>query len=679
MFTYREFVDGTHEYRQRVLREKKSSDSAYVRERTDFESALLSFLGRATSSEQLAKIYLSSFPKFFKYLKNVGTHTILSPDECLAVESLLTNMIEIERRCDAVVGPLEKYYVVERTPLVTPSTEGNQGIILLLVNKTKDTQLPIVRIKIPIKDLESTIHEMYVNWVLNIMRPYIPSFPFLFANWRCGNPFLGFGFDDSIRVCDTSGPRPVFLYENIEGITLFDFLQINFDNLRVETLLDFFAQIFGALDFVNTSNFNFSHNDLHSKNILIQRFDYPTEINFGRYTLTTKFRVVLIDFSLSFIQDRSAKFPVDSSYKLSAKQREILTKISKTKIKYFGATYNRLLGVQSDRVYPLGDVFRLFFDVYSLVNENIKQILTPFVEHFFEGADIGRSGSLLTAGAAVGSSAHLNSFVLPPFDESFFNYQYSDFLNVLFLNFAHKLNFRMMTEPPEIQKIKDPFKPVKKIRLSYLDFVLLSMLDPNIITPKILKDNEKTIEETKNNEISWVKNQIKELKNITLYDFNRQYNAFRDDDNDGAVEFNEKFVANFILRSDLLVQAITGVRMLYSRLKFLWFGGYCETEVPPQSSLSDLCNFLHAGSPLINDDTFEREMNTIERIEEELKKIKKRKTTVREGGNIVNWFIVCLPAVKNYLNFAHSWSSEDAHFGELAMREETVVHRQEKR
>lgn len=142
--------------------------------------------------------------------------------------------------------------------------------------------------------------EAYINVLLNKLASKIRNFVIIHATFKCGLPTK---IEDNLyQWCSQKSCNGYIMLENIEhAVALNQFV------LKTETknLMNVFIQIACALRLAKTT-LNFSHNDLSSKNIMIQRFEKEQIIRIytphGLRAIKSHYLAKIIDFEYSSIE-----------------------------------------------------------------------------------------------------------------------------------------------------------------------------------------------------------------------------------------------------------------------------------------------------------------------------------------------------------------------------------------
>lgn len=140
----------------------------------------------------------------------------------------------------------------------------------------------VVIAKISIGGKEDLIHELFVGINMNSMRQWIPSFMITLAGFKCSPPIVAMGTEGTqqpkqvITYCEAKNKVNYILLEYINpSISLSEFS-------RTATASDWLCQFYQvelALRAAVLTN-EFTHNDLHSKNVYLRTLGSPVVIPF---------------------------------------------------------------------------------------------------------------------------------------------------------------------------------------------------------------------------------------------------------------------------------------------------------------------------------------------------------------------------------------------------------------
>jgi hypothetical protein len=192
-----------------------------------------------------------------------------------------------------------------------------------LVAESGFTDAPFL-LKMKTKDTHELANEIVTGLLgTNQLRTEIPHFMFVYGHVKAAPPVQ----TNSNEIVLNAQPDTT-LYGLVEPIsdamTLARWLETS---PSIERIKNIYAQIFFALD-VARERAGFSHNDLHTDNVLVKRLDTPRTIMYrttsGPRSVTTDELAVVIDFGRSHISV-PAPFPIPQlPSQLPAEQRDIL-------------------------------------------------------------------------------------------------------------------------------------------------------------------------------------------------------------------------------------------------------------------------------------------------------------------------------------------------------------------
>lgn len=189
-------------------------------------------------------------------------------------------------------------------------SEGVQGNIAV---SRKSNISDIFIIKYPIKSedpdiniqkIEEMTHEMFVVSILNRYRTKIPNFVYMFGYFECNTPLI---IDNRRSLCNLSTSSenkntPFVILEKINGPTLKEYLQ---DDPKITDILNYYLQVLMSLE--TAQDINFSHNDLHTGNVMLRpsnsdKISVHIKYDLGtKYYLKTDTIATIIDFGLSYL------------------------------------------------------------------------------------------------------------------------------------------------------------------------------------------------------------------------------------------------------------------------------------------------------------------------------------------------------------------------------------------
>ena len=163
----------------------------------------------------------------------------------------------------------------------------------------------IIAIKVA-TDVEDLTHELFVGFHLNALRSEIPNFAYVYAGFDCNYPLNTKEMRGWCHNTDNKLKRiSTILYENISpSETLYDYLK---GGATFDQWLNIYLQFLFAIRLAY-NKYNFTHYDIHLKNILIRRIEgvkpfyipYTSDVGI-EYLLADKIATI-IDYGFSHIK-----------------------------------------------------------------------------------------------------------------------------------------------------------------------------------------------------------------------------------------------------------------------------------------------------------------------------------------------------------------------------------------
>lgn len=228
------------------------------------------------------------------------------------MKQLLENQFFNPAVMDVISATLNKYLYLSNDDKI-PSTKFRNFFSELqkvgddsyfgtaLLSMSKDLS---VIIKVPdMFTQETVLHEMFVGICeLNKLRRLCINFAYVLGGLFC-SPILtkdkrveGFC---TVPLKEGKGSIPYVIYENInDSISLRELFKFE---LTVEDYIGIIAQILLALD-IAYKECDFTHFDLHLRNIMIRPMDDYAILRFGEYYVKTRFIAFFIDYGLSHVK-----------------------------------------------------------------------------------------------------------------------------------------------------------------------------------------------------------------------------------------------------------------------------------------------------------------------------------------------------------------------------------------
>lgn len=651
MLSYKEFLEVTRSYRREVERtydEKREED--YELTRSENELAIVR-LSRTSDPKDLARI--------LTYLDDLLAEKNSEEDviDYVKLSIILTYFKIIAQYSGYSATIFDQIYNVANLDY-----KGSTGGLIFVLESTRKN-LPHVRCKVPLEAtpgrIRTIIHETFIAMAaLNPLRRTIPSFSYVYAFWECGSLMDAKTFHSGL--CTSPGIRPVMIYEhNPEAVTLYDRMRDTKSPVSLKNVLDYLLQLMGALELANEYA-DYSHYDLHSGNVLVQPQDEELEINFQGYLLRTREIIIVIDNGLAYCRYSA------SAGRLSEPNSTAIELFGKwdSRLVDYGSTRNAVLGVQHDRSYPLGDAFRIFFDLYSLCSSEIQRQLRPLVGYFF--TDPERVGKIETD--------------LPPFKDEMFEYRYMNFAREILRNFQSRISEFVK---PRALWLGIP-NPAPGIRLDMvLDF---RRVNPAYVptTYEIgmisLLDNSLVFGEPPTEGIEYTLKQVRHLEGQFLEEILygtawRHMKEFSQEELKLEVILGDDFFSRYLGNLRRCVDHVMWIRGIYSATRVLFFALKKMGEARPLEMIANslivdpadietLASYCKkARLPRYSKQMFENLLLLTEKITVLLSE--SRDDHKAEDNEI--WYRACLPAARIYLEFGVQWGKLDASFGELSL------------
>jgi hypothetical protein len=206
-------------------------------------------------------------------------------------------------------------------------------------------------------DKEVFLHEYFIgNFFANKLRKYCPNFSMVFGLIKCSLPESVFRFGRQYKKISC------IVYEYINPAIIFGkFLE----DCSAETFLSILLQLIFALR-IGAEKMGFTHNDLHSGNVMIKKLEketlIPYEYKGTKFYVYTEYLAVIIDYGLSRIEIKSKNFGP------------------------YGIPMNTLNSYE--KCYPIKDIFSILLDSARitgnhLINDQCFQIADRIITGFF--------------------------------------------------------------------------------------------------------------------------------------------------------------------------------------------------------------------------------------------------------------------------------------------------------
>lgn len=275
-----------------------------------------------------------------QFIKDLLYDQFFNYDALNYVRCLLKRLLLFEVE-DLPLNILIRKYFKDLTKIGVKSVYGDvyhtifNKMIDLIVFKTKS---------IYNSDEENSVHELFIGLILNALKKDIPNFVFTYGAINCSIPI-----DPNSSIftyCKNSEEQSLYIMlENINSsITLRNYIK---SGCNLQEFLNVFMQILYSLHHAN-KNYDFTHYDLHSANVLIRKYNnyfaikYETE--YGIEYLKTNILATIIDYGFSHIYYKN---------------------------KHYGVYNSKNIGVYHNSSYYMFDVYKLLgFCLYDALEYN---------------------------------------------------------------------------------------------------------------------------------------------------------------------------------------------------------------------------------------------------------------------------------------------------------------------
>ena len=284
---------------------------------------------------------------------------------------------------------------------------GTFGLALTSSFKDAANSL-VIKVALDPKNLDVE-HEIFVGLALNNLREWIPNFAYVYGGFRCGQPIQA----PNVRLCNAIDKQTYAIYENItNSATLDDFLAKG--NYTFEDVFSIYLQILYALDLAHKM-YDFTHFDLHSKNILIRDWDnqdkyipYPNDDGSFDY-IRTKGVATIIDYGQSHVKINDINYGntfldvgtlENSSFPMNDAHKCLLYIISGI-IPYDNLNLNR--AQQNERF----NIINSFVQIYRFFNsENPQRVIDNYINRENSPGEITRTYYTIPYIPSVGRVTH---------------------------------------------------------------------------------------------------------------------------------------------------------------------------------------------------------------------------------------------------------------------------------
>lgn len=246
-------------------------------------------------------------------------------------------------------------------------------------------------IKVPKDTNDDLIHEAIVGlYGTNLLREIIPNFSYVYAFFTCSAPILD-SSENALTWCTSDKILSTYIiYENITpSVTFLHIIK----NESLDIIFNCFMQIICAL-FIAYDKLDFTHYDMHAKNILVRMLQKEVIIKYplptGDVYIKTDRIPIFIDYGMSHIKIGSDHFGMTPPDKF---------------IEY---------GIHQDKSFPLHDVYKIIGNMYHMTNNTNKIPIYDLLKYFREGT--------------IDMQYDYNRFFSAPYNQNTSTFKYEDFI-----------------------------------------------------------------------------------------------------------------------------------------------------------------------------------------------------------------------------------------------------------
>lgn len=187
-------------------------------------------------------------------------------------------------------------------------SSGQNGVALVTNFDRSQTSFVIKAMRrFDDKSLTDQMNEYNIGtYAINKLRSEIPNFAFMFGAFTCSGPRYSDSGQklDILTICENSDDPVLYTIQErvVNSIPLSTF----FDRCTRSDALNVLVQIFAAL-YMAENRYNFTHNDLHTGNILISSLQEPIVIRYDLggdepFIIKTQYVAVIIDLGMSYAE-----------------------------------------------------------------------------------------------------------------------------------------------------------------------------------------------------------------------------------------------------------------------------------------------------------------------------------------------------------------------------------------
>lgn len=185
------------------------------------------------------------------------------------------------------------------------SWEGMKRLIEEPINQNAHRSVEIFSLKVGKPEYEQQLlHELFVMLLYtNRLRKLIPNFQLAYASLNLQRPKIAIEECVGICPCNTTQTVDYLLLEKLKGITMTEALK----TCTIDDFLSWMIQLSLAIE-MGVIHCGFTHNNLHTDNVIIRRLDTPTSIRYFHrnqlYLLKTSSVTVMVNFELAHVKHR---------------------------------------------------------------------------------------------------------------------------------------------------------------------------------------------------------------------------------------------------------------------------------------------------------------------------------------------------------------------------------------
>jgi hypothetical protein len=245
--------------------------------------------------------------------------------------------------------------------------ESGEGS-LYRVSSNSDVKPYIIKTVNDLNENDVLIHEAMIGfYAINKLRKYVPNFVHTYDYFACSEMISDKNTGDIITWCTQPSATSYLVLENIiNSMTLLDFIKkiILSDKAEdIEIFDNIFIQILNALS-VAHAQYNFTHYDLHSENIMVREFENHVTIKIydepdkliSRSYIKSTYLIYILDFGYSHIKINDYAF---------------------------GRFWMEEFDIYQDRAEPMRDLKKLYLNIFSeltfrVIGSNVDHIKEPY-------------------------------------------------------------------------------------------------------------------------------------------------------------------------------------------------------------------------------------------------------------------------------------------------------------